>query len=168
MSVVAVKVNKTNIEVAADSIVVRGDSKRTDHEFHKLEKINDIIVGAVGDAQEASLFMMFCQTHNIAAATTKDILEFMVEFIGWQAGMMGMMEDPRLHNEYIIIYDGKAFDIENFFVEEITNYAAIGAGEDFATAALYLGHSACEAVKVACDLSCFVAEPIIEFKVSTK
>ena len=50
------------------------------------------------------------------------------------------------------------------YVNEINEYAAIGAGEDFALAALYLGHSAKEAVKTACELSAFVAEPIVEFE----
>lgn len=51
--------------------------------------------------------------------------------------------------------------IANMFVREIKDYYAIGAGEDFATAALYLGHTPKEAVKTACDISCFVAEPIV-------
>ena len=49
------------------------------------------------------------------------------------------------------------------FVHEISDYIAIGAGEQFANAALYLGHTPKEAVKVACDLSCYVSEPIIEY-----
>ena len=53
---------------------------------------------------------------------------------------------------------------QNLYVNEVNEYAAIGAGEDFALAALYLGHSAKEAVKVACELSAFVAEPIVEFE----
>lgn len=40
---------------------------------------------------------------------------------------------------------------------------AVGAGEDFANAALHLGHTPKEAVKVACDLCCYVCEPIIEY-----
>ena len=62
MSVVAVKVNKTNIEIAADSIVIHGDSKRTDHEliknpvkkyimdFAEVSYVNSIGVGAVAAA----------------------------------------------------------------------------------------------------------------------
>jgi hypothetical protein len=50
------------------------------------------------------------------------------------------------------------------FINEIKDFAAVGAGEDFANAALYLGHSPEEAVKVACELCCFVSEPIIKYK----
>ena len=160
MSVVAVKVNKNNIEIASDSIIVRGYSKRTDRNFHKLVKINDIIVGAVGDAEEASLFINFCELHNIKEPNETSILNFMVEFMTWKTGIS---EHYGLDNEYIIVYGGKVFSVNNLLVEEVTNYEAIGAGEDFATAALYLGHSAKEAVKVACDLCCWVAEPIIDY-----
>ena len=53
------------------------------------------------------------------------------------------------------------FSVNDMFVREIKDYFAMGAGEDFATAALYLGHSPEEAVKTACEISCFVAEPIV-------
>ena len=163
MSVVAVKVNQNNIEIAADSILVKGDSKRTDTQFHKLVKVNDMIIGSVGSAEELSLFLLFCETHKISEAKEKCVLDFMCEFINWKSSMI---EGCLIENDYIIIYNCKAYLVEHLFVKEIFNYEAIGAGEDFATAALYLGKSAKEAVKVACDLCCYVAEPIIEFKVS--
>lgn len=50
------------------------------------------------------------------------------------------------------------------FVCQIKDYVAIGAGDDFATAALYLGHTPREAVEVACNLSCYVAGPIVEYE----
>ena len=59
-------------------------------------------------------------------------------------------------------YDGKAFRTEGIFPMPVSGYASIGAGRDFANAAMHLGHSPREAVKVACDLSCYVAEPILE------
>ena len=45
MSVVAAKVYTDHIEVAADSIIVQGDMKRSGF-FSKLECINDMIIGA--------------------------------------------------------------------------------------------------------------------------
>lgn len=55
--------------------------------------------------------------------------------------------------------------LNGLFVNKVKNYDAIGAGMDFANAALYLGHNPKEAVEVACKLSCFVSEPIIEHEV---
>ena len=47
------------------------------------------------------------------------------------------------------------------YVAEVTDFYAIGYGHQYSEAALYLGHSPQEAVKVACDLCCFVDGPIV-------
>lgn len=159
MSVICVKVYKKEIVIAADSILVRGWSKETNHTFSKLNKINGIILGSCGLAQEHSLMVHYMETHKPKNATNKSILDFMVEFTKWKKDYESNVD---IKNSYIIAFDGKCFDVNYLFVKEIETYAAIGAGEDFAMAALYLGHTPKEAVKVACELSCFVAEPIIE------
>ena len=160
MSVVAAKVYKDKIVMAADSIVIRGWSKETSQDFVKINEINEMIVGCVGSAQEGSLMWHYMATHKPASATEKDILEFIVEFSRWKRKLIG---DSSIENSYLIIYDGHLFHIEGMLVYEVKDYAAIGAGEDFSNAALYLEHSPKEAVKVACALSCYVAEPIIEY-----
>jgi hypothetical protein len=77
-----------------------------------------------------------------------------------------MGSGSNIENVYLLIYDGHLFEIDRMFVHEVSDYIAIGAGEDFANAALYLGHTPQEAVKVACDLSCYVCEPIVEYKMT--
>lgn len=163
MSVVAVRVSEKNIEIAADSIVVRGDSKRSDSGFKKLFKINDMIIGAVGSAEECSLFKYYCRVNIMEDFKEKDVLEYMVNFLNFKINMTPNY--PELENSYIMVVGGKAFLIEGLLIQEVEDYAAIGAGEDFANAALYLGHTAEEAVKVACELSCYVSDPIIKYTV---
>lgn len=160
MSVVAAKVYKKEIIVAADSIIVKGWSKRNSN-FAKIAEINDMILGGCGSAQEISLMWHYMQTHKPASPSDKDILTFIVEFSQWKNNMGA---GSIIENEYLFVYQGHLFEIENMFVHEVCDYIAIGAGEDFANAALYLGHSPLEAVKVACDLSCYVCEPIVEYK----
>lgn len=162
MSVVAIKINEKTIDIAADSIIVKGGTKRTDSSWHKLTQVNDMIIGSVGAAEETSLLINFCKTHSILAPTTSDVQTFMCEFLDWK---LSKLEDGDIENDYIIVFKGKAFSVNHLFVEEINDYDAIGAGEDFALAALYLGHSAKDAVEVACKLSCYVAEPIIYYSV---
>ena len=58
------------------------------------------------------------------------------------------------------VFEGKVFLIEGFYVKEIEEYMAIGAGMDFALAALYLGSTVQEAIKTACHLSILCEEPI--------
>ena len=159
MSVVAVKVDDEKIEVAADSICIRGwQSMRTD-QVCKLMEINNMIIGGVGLAQDNSLMFRFAQTHRPESSTEKDILSFMVEFIAWRK----TYSSSELENSYILVCDNRAWRINEMLICEVTNYDAIGAGRDFANAAMYLDHSAQEAVKVACVLSCYVAEPIVHF-----
>ena len=163
MSVVCAKVYGDKIVVAADSIVVYGWSKDTNSGFSKLLKINGMIVGACGRCDELSFLYHFCKTHRPESATERDVLSFFAEFSAWKNEKYG---DKTIENSYIFDFDKKVFRIEGFFVREIKDHTAIGAGEDYARAALYLGHSPKEAVKVSCDLCCFVAEPIVEEELS--
>lgn len=163
MSVVAAKVYTDHIEVAADSIIVQGDMKRSGF-FSKLECINDMIIGACGTAREASLMWQFAKTHKPESATERDVLAYMVEFLKWKKDFGG---DAEIENDYVIAYQGRLFEIEETFVNRVKDYVAIGACMYFATAALYLGQSPKNAVKVACDLNCYVAEPIVSYEMKT-
>ena len=160
MSVVAVRVTDKQIIIAADSIVCRGWSKTTKGDFTKINKDNGMIIGAVGSAQEASLMWHYMSTHKPASSSEKAVLEFIIEFSRWKNDLGA---NSTVANTYILVFNGKAFVIESMFVNEIKSHEAIGAGEDYANAALFLGHSASEAVKVACELCCYVAEPIVEY-----
>ena len=162
MSVVAAKVYKDKVAIAADSILVKGWSKRNAN-FAKIAEINDMILGGCGTAQETSLMWHYMQTHKPASATEKDVLTFVVEFAQWKSGIVG---NSNVENVYLLAFQGHLFEIEYMFVHEVFDYVAIGAGEDFANAALYLNHTPSEAVKVACELSCYVCEPVIEYSMS--
>lgn len=159
MSVIAAKVYDKEVVMAADSILVKGSSKRTSN-FTKILKLNDMIMGSTGSAEEVSFMWHYMETHKPASATEKDILDFFAEFSQWKASKGGR---NGIDNTYLMIFEGHLFEIEHMLAFEIKDYSAAGAGEDFANAALYLGHSPREAVKVACDLSCYVSEPIIEY-----
>lgn len=165
MSVVAAKIYNNRIVMAADSILVKGWSKSTNGNFVKINQINGMIVGGTGQAKELSLLWHFMRTHKPDGNTDKDIIEYIVEFSKWKNDLIG---ESGIVNNYLLAYDGHLFEIENMFVYEIKDYTAVGAGQDFANAALYLGHSPREAVKVACELSCYVAEPIIEYEMEIK
>ena len=51
------------------------------------------------------------------------------------------------------------------FITEILTYHSIGAGDSFSLGALYLGHSAEEAVDAATELSAMCEKPIIKYEV---
>ena len=113
----------------------------------KLNKVNDMVIGDCGDAQEGGLFLVYCKTRKPREASVEALIEFMSEFQDWMNDKIG---ETKLNNQYIIVLEGKAFMMEGFFVKEVTDYTAIGAGMDFALSALYLGNSVKEAIKEAC------------------
>lgn len=161
MSVVAVKVYKDRIEMASDSIMVKYWSKipKAENKFVKMQKINDMIIGGVGDAEETSLLYHYMKTHTIDNVDEKGVLDFILEFRRWKNDFTN---NNSFTNTYILAFKGKAFYIENMLVVPIDDYYSIGAGEDFANGAMYMGASPREAVKASCELCAMVAEPIIQ------
>ena len=157
MSVVAVKVTKEKIIIGADSILVSHGTTQEKDKLAKLNEVNNMIIGDVGDAQEGALFLIYCKTRKPREASVDALVEFMSEFQDWLKDKTG---ETKLNNEYAIIVDRKAFLMEGFFIKEITDYTAIGAGMDFALSALYLGNSVEESIKAACHLSVYCEDPI--------
>lgn len=156
MSVVAVKVEEDKIIIGADSIIAHGWTQEKD-KLAKLEQVNGMVIGSVGSAQEGALFRVFCRTRKPREATDEAIIEFMSEFQDW---LNKKINDSTINNDYILIYKKKAFGVYNFYVKEILDYIAIGAGMDFALASLYLGNSIKKSIKAACHLSVYCEEPI--------
>lgn len=157
MSVIAVKLEDNNISVAADSILIKGDMKKTN--FQKIQKINDMIVGGCGSAEELSLFFLFVQEHVLTDVSVKGVTDYMFEFSCFKETYTDKKE---LENEYIICYDKRVFEASGLFVQEIFEFTALGEGEPFALAALKLGHTVKEAVQVACAFCTNVSEPIVQ------
>lgn len=164
MSIVCCKVEKDTIVIASDSIAVRGytQSKGDNGSQSKLFKVNGMVIGGVGMAEETSLLRIFAQTRKPKGPSEDDLLVFMSEFAGWKNKKTGTY---KLSNVYIICYSGTVFSAEGFYIEEITGYQAIGAGMDYALAAMYLGGTVEKAVETACELSVYCEKPIIKYEI---
>jgi len=166
MSIVAVKVYDDKIVVGSDSIMVRGYTQtKSENKFSKLVKTNDMIVGAVGAAEEFGLFQIYCSTRKPERPDESGVLNFFSEFATWKHGKTGKFN---VDNYYILVFDGKAFCIQRFFVEEIVSFQAIGAGTDYALSALHLGHDVSKSIETACDLSIYCVLPVVEYVWSKK
>ena len=162
MSIVCCRILKDKIEIASDSITVRGWTQSKGGKLSKLFQENGLIVGAVGNADELALFNLFCKNHRPERSDESGIVGFLTEFCEWKNHKV---DSKLLNNSYIIVCDGRAYCCEQFFVQEITTYQAIGAGMDFALAVLYLGHDVIAAVEAACELSVYCEKPVIRFDV---
>lgn len=161
MSVVACKIIEAGFEIAADSICVRGgtQTKGENVSVSKLFYDGDIVIGSVGPAEGGALMELFLKTHKPADATEGSLLEFMSEFYDWKRKKT---DDGKIENHFLvgICGGGGVFGVYGWLIRKVMKFEAIGAGMDFALAALSLGHSAEEAVGVACDLSAWCEKPI--------
>ena len=167
MSVVAVKVYKEKIVMAADSIIVHGWGDKSPVGRDKMCEVNGMLIGASGDASECTHIMLFAENHTPLEMNEREITKFMNEYRSWRIKELGLPPETGLGSQYLIAYKGKVFYCAgNNYIGEVKDFFAIGAGDQYASAAMYLGHSPYDAVKVACALSCYVDEPIIEKTIS--
>lgn len=165
MSVVAVRKTEEYIEIASDSIRVHGYHVQEKCKDAKLFKIDDkLTLGAVGDARDGEMFRIFLRSHSPAENTKVAVVDLMVEFMEWIKSKDSNI--AQIESEFLLVYEGSIYRATGqLFVCEIEDYCAIGAGEEFALAALYLGKDVKEAVRCACHFSIYCEEPINYFKI---
>jgi ATP-dependent protease HslVU (ClpYQ) peptidase subunit len=159
MSVIACRIFERGYEIGADSISVRGytQSKGSNDKLSKLVEINGIVIGGVGFAEENALLSIFASTRRPERPTQSGILEYFAEFSQWKKCRT---EKAAIENSFLIGFEGKIFHITGWMIAEVKTFEAIGAGMDYALAALYLGHTVEEAIKVAIELSIYCEAPI--------
>ena len=164
MSVICCKVEKNKIEIASDSITVRGwtQSKGDNVNHSKLTKVNNMFIGATGYVEESAMFFNYCSTRKPKQPDYDSLLTFLVEFAEWKRKKIN---NHSIDNSYIIIFEKKAFKISEFLIQEIKTYEAIGAGMDYALSALYLGHGVEKAVETACELCIYCEKPVVKYMV---
>lgn len=157
MSVVVGKVTEDKIIIGADSIRVSGWGTQEKDRRAKLFRENGMVVGTAGGCAEASMFQLFCHTHKPESPTEMAIVRYFSEFLTWSKQHS---PSATVDNEYLIIFDLTLIYFSKFFARIVPEYYAIGAGQDFALSALYLGNSVEKAVEAACELSIFCEQPI--------
>ena len=165
MSVVAVRKKDGKVTIGADSIRITGWGTQEKDKLAKLFRVNaDMIVGTVGDSAIHSLFREFLKNHLPKSNTEYGWTTLVSEFSNH---LNELKNPPKLETSaFIVVHKQKVFFIDSYFVREINDYYAIGAGMDYALAALHLGASVKEAIETACHLSIFCEKPanVIELK----
>ncbi len=165
MTVIAARKTKETITFASDSILVAGFLKASDKEviYNKLFQQNEMVIGSTGTGYEGTMMELFSRNHRPVDSSRLSVIDFFVEFREW-INKRDSGHSPE--NEYLIAYDKKLFrTYGGLDIYEVPEFEAVGAGENFAKAALHLGHSPREAVEVACKLSIYCSEPISEITV---
>ena len=164
MSVGCVKIYEDKIVLGADSIIVYGE-RQEKHKDAKIKKIDENFgFASSGTAKELEFFGIFCKTHKPSHNTIEGIIDYFFEFSTWKKKKV---DDDRIENSYILVYDRKVYFFIDYYVTSVVDYKALGAGVDYATTALHLGHSVEESIKIACELSIYCELPsnIIEFTI---
>lgn len=159
MSVVAVRVKDNgDFDISSDSQWTRGMNKGTCEKRPKLWETNDMVIGAVGTASEINIMRLYSEITKPADTTERAVLDWI---IGFNAFHKTKTDAAPENTEFILCFNKMVFAIAGLYFKPVLDYAAIGSGEDFALAALYLGKSTKEAVEVACNLTIYCCEPVI-------
>lgn len=161
MSVVAIKKYSRKIVVACDSQTTWGDSKYPVNTA-KAQKINEMIVGAVGAVEEISLFNLFCSNHKPSSSTVLGVTQFLVEFVKFAKEYNSSFV---LNSHYFIVFESSVFRCIGLEVSTINDFDAIGSGMWLAKGAFELNATPMKAVEVAkkYDLYCSGETTVIEY-----
>jgi ATP-dependent protease HslVU (ClpYQ) peptidase subunit len=152
MTVICARVNGETIEFAADRQTSQGYRRVLVGQttLGKLHQANGVTFGSAGFKAESQWFGLFCQTHKPEQADESAIASFMLEFVDW---MKKKKSDFKSENSYLIAFRDRLFRVyDGLSVFEVPEYTAIGSGEDYAIAALYLGESPKNAAETAGQL----------------
>lgn len=162
MSVIVGQVTEDKIVLAADSIRVRGWTQER-KKFGKIWQENGVSVASCGLSRDQAMLRLFCKRNHPPEATEYGITEFFSDFVAWAKKI-----DPgfKLDSSMLIAFKGRLFRMLDFFVEEVTDFAADGAGMDFALAALHCGKTPQESVEVACELSVYCELPVCSIELA--
>jgi len=163
MSVVAIKkIGKGRFQIAADSIRVNGFTQEKDKKA-KLWAMEDIAIGSVGDCAVSFIFKEFLENNKPKFNTEYGWTLLMSEF---EAKLKTVSNSLELKDSsFIVVFKKKAFILANLYVKEIRTWYAVGAGADYALAALELGHTAKKACEVSCALSIYCEKPVTQYEI---
>ncbi|MEM6869115.1 MAG: hypothetical protein AAF528_12125 [Cyanobacteria bacterium P01_C01_bin.121] len=166
MTVIAARKTPEAIIFAADTLISDGFTKATSSDImhSKLFEQNEMVIGTTGECYEGTMMELFSRNHRPVNSNRLGIIDFLVEFKEWIRKKEGGYT-PK--NGFLIAFEQKLFRVyRGLDVYEVREFEAIGSGQDFAKAALHLGHTPREAVEVACKLSLYCSEPITEISMT--
>lgn len=157
MTVIAVDVRGKEIVIGADSQVTSGWHMRVDDPPKLFTGPTGVTIAVTGYAEAGALLRLYVENNRPRESTEYSITEFVTDFRKWANSKAN---DPSLDMSFFMVFDGKAFAVRDYYITEITGFAAMGAGMEYAEAALYLGQSVRKAIQAACHLSTACNEPI--------
>lgn len=142
MSVVVTIKTPTAIIMGSDSAVTYADESIVIRPWTKIDVVDGLVFGCCGNPDHGSLFRSFLKNEECfpQESTLDEMLDLAANFQtylnGFGTGSQAKAGD--IQSQFHVIFQNKAWSLENYYVHEINDYDAIGCGADYARTALYL------------------------------
>lgn len=169
VSVIAAKrAGKGKIEVACDSQTTYGDIKEQNH-VGKITLVSKrFAVGAVGLSEAGALLRRYAKSRRPERNDEDGIADFIIDFYEWGEKRTADVEHLNKESEYLLVLEDRIWSVHGHLVQEHKDHYAIGSGMGEARAAMLLGKTAEEAVRVACEINLYCHEPVVTFTIKSK
>jgi ATP-dependent protease HslVU (ClpYQ) peptidase subunit len=164
MTVIAARKYHDKIVMAADSFI-GNDEVNYNHQCStpKMFDTGECVIGLTGSADDASLLRIFSKTHKLGDRVDQSrVMDWLMEYAEWKKSKVG---EWGFKSWILLAHKSGLYVCYGISCHEVDEFASIGAGQDFANTALYLGKSPSEAAKIACRISNKCAEPVTEMEV---
>jgi ATP-dependent protease HslVU (ClpYQ) peptidase subunit len=163
MSIVACKVTKDTIYLAADTQLTHGNEKRWGLKYKKIRRVAGLVVCSVGACSEADLFCKYIEEHEFPHYK-KDIPIFMADFFKYKESFHDKMktkdEEDISECTFLVVFKNNVYLIADLFVAKVRDFIAIGSGEGYAIGAMAMGATVQKAVEITCKYVCACGLPV--------
>jgi ATP-dependent protease HslVU (ClpYQ) peptidase subunit len=175
MSVVAYRRYDDRIEIAADSLALKG--QRKSNNYIKLHNpMQDIVIGFTGHPCFQEWIMNSIDFSELVKfKTSNDIFLYIKDFVnttyyasewkGFEESILLFVEDKI----YYLYFSNKNDDNDNFIQSmDDQQFAAIGSAGDHVEGAMMVGLSPKEAIEICCEYCYEIGMPIIKYVIYTE
>ena len=171
MSVAVCKVTDDAIYLGADSNVSFGPCSQDSVLGVKIFEEEGMLGAGTGDVEAVQLFRFFLKGQEWEYTESDQIDEHMVlslyHHFDKNVDEMGFNlrdETGETQSHFFWVLHGKAFVIRGYFVQEVTDFEAIGCGEQVAKAIMKFGGSAEQAMDLSCTYNSHCDYPLSVYR----
>jgi hypothetical protein len=171
LSVAVCKVTEDAIFVGADSNISYGSCSKDSALGLKVFEAADMIGAGTGEGEAVQLFKFFLNQleweYTDANEVNEDVVLTVYQLFVETVDKMGYNlrdQNDETHSYFFVVVRGKAFAIRGYHVREITDFDAIGCGDDVAKAIMRFGGSPEQAMDMTCVYNAHCDYPLTVYR----
>lgn len=172
MTVIAVRVHLTEVDIAVDSQTSYGEftvQRRTSLADSKMWEVGGLVIAFCGTSALGSILRRWTRQHTPDDADEAAITGYVDRFYRWRRDQFpdsGDIDDM----SFVLVFKGAAWVIDGYSVSGVPvgGYFAHGSGLPVALGALYAGSDAMTAVAAACRHGPGCDLPVVVAKITPK